>query len=453
MKSTIVLLGGVFHLLGITVAFQLKSGFHKSFPSHRSSASSLVSLDSSYVNIDEHCSRDVQSMEQWAASCGVQRADGVQLYSEDGLDWAVGTNAPLPQGSPILAIPRDMILSSSQSRQQFGRIDAAEDVLEKLSETKSYPEFYLVVSILLEYQKGDQSPWFPWLNSLPRYFSNGAAMTPFCFECLPPLVASLASKERFKFIYFHQAIKKVEFLSDEVKNSESLVRWAFNVVQTRSIGKTEKLVVPMADMFNHAAETEVQINFDDQGNCMAYASKDIQAGSPLRVSYGDPTNPSLLFATYGFLDESSKATFCKYMIEEPSEHLKDIGYDPSRMLFYTDTGAVSQEVWDVILYKLLGSNEEVQEAFYDAHMNDDFNTKGAIHQQFLPKTSILLKTHIDNFLKRLDMLSANAEKMDVNQHPRIPVILRHNDYVRQTFLKVKQQVDQIAAEAATQAVY
>ena len=186
---------------------------------------------------------------------------------------------------------------------------------------------------------------------------------------------------------------------------------------------------------------------------MAYASKDVQAGSPLRVSYGDPTNPSLLFATYGFLDESSKATFCKYMIEEPSERLKDIGYDPSRLLFYKDTGAVSQEVWDVILYKLLGSNEEVKEAFYDAHMNDDFNTKGAIHQQYLPKTSALLKTHIDTFLKRLDLLSANAEKMDASKHPRIPVILRHNEYVRQTFLKVKEQVDQIAAEASTQAVY
>jgi hypothetical protein len=54
-------------------------------------------------------------------------------------------------------------------------------------------------------------------------------------------------------------------------------------------------------------------------------------------------------ATYGFLNDAP-ATFCKYVISNPSQQLKDIGYDPDRMLFYTGDGSLSQEVWDVMLF-------------------------------------------------------------------------------------------------------
>ena len=36
-----------------------------------------------------------------------------------------------------------------------------------------------------------------------------------------------------------------------------------------------------------------------------------------------------------------------------------------------------------------------------------------------------------------DDLSAKAEGKSVAEHPRLPIILRHNDFVRQTFLAVK----------------
>merc|ERR1712232_1091290 len=104
-------------------------------------------------------------------------------------------------------------------------------------------------------------------------------------------------------------------------------------------------------MFNHGSDgpTEVQVGYDENENCYVYATRDVPAGSPLRLLYGDPTNPSHLLARYGFLDQSSSATFCKIMISRPSQQMKDMGYDHSRMLFYKDTGGVSQEVWDVLL--------------------------------------------------------------------------------------------------------
>jgi len=190
------------------------------------------------------------------------------------------------------------------------------------------------------------------------------------------------------------------------------------------------------------------------GNCNVYTTADVAPGSPLRMSYGDPTNPSALFAQYGFLDESSPATFCKITNIQPTEELKNLGLDFSRMLFYKDNGAVSEEVWDVLLYsQVLKSNKQAQQAFYQAHMTGDVETKQSIHQHYFLETATALKKHIDTFLKQLDDLTKKGDGVDVNTHPRLPLILKHNEFVRQTFLTVKANIDPMVANAAGEAVY
>ncbi len=59
----------------------------------------------------------------------------------------------------------------------------------------------------------------------------------------------------------------------------------------------ERVIAPLADMFNHGTETEVELSYDENGDCYAIAQYDIPAGSPLRMSYGDPTGgyPHLCF--------------------------------------------------------------------------------------------------------------------------------------------------------------
>lgn len=423
-----------------------------------SSSSSSTSSLSAYANVYEAAPRDISSMEQWANNCGIQRTNGFQLMQTSGegapLDAGVMTSQDLPANSPVLMVSNDMIMSSNQARQQMYNEDV-ETMITKLGVADHIPQFYLFVRILMEYERGDQSPWYPWLNSLPRSYYNGASMTPFCFECLPPLVSSLAKTDRMNFIYFKQALKKMDFLTEEIRKGkdDSIRRWAFNVVNTRSfdVGGGERRIVPMADMFNHGSSTEVAINFDQQGNCHAYTTKDVPAGSPLRRSYGDPTNPSALFATYGFLDETSPSTFCKIMDIKPTRELKDLGLDYSRMLFYTESGGISEEVWDVVLYaKVLESNTKMQRAFYQAHMNRDGSTKSAIHQQFFPQTVTALKKHVDTFLKDLDELSAKGVGKDVSEHPRLPLILRHNEFVRTTFLRVKAGLDPMVGGGGNQ---
>lgn len=398
------------------------------------------------VQVQEGSARDLTSMEQWAAVCGVQRAEGLQLRptSDDGLDFGVMTTQAIPANTPVLFVPQNMILSSQQAQQELGRLDTAEYLLTRTNEAEHIPHFYLMVKLLMEYQLGTESPFFHWLNSTPRYFSNGAGMTQFCCsQCLPPFVGKLANADRVRYSKFFQGLRQVPFLSEEVKRNRAITKWAYQLVYTRSIQVYGDVkIAPMADMFNHGSSAvEIQINYDEAGNCYAYTTYDIPPGSPLRVSYADPTNPSFLFARYGFLDETSTATFCKIMIDNPSQQLIDLGYDHSRMLFYKDTGAVSQEVWDVLLYQILPPQE--QQAFIQAHIAGDEQTKQSFHQHYYQQTADTLRNHIDTFLQQLEVLSERATarmRTKAKKHPRLPIILKHNEFVKNTFWNVRAQL-------------
>ncbi|KAG7361718.1 SET methyltransferase domain containing protein [Nitzschia inconspicua] len=399
------------------------------------------------VDVDENTPRDVYTMEGWSLNCGVQKADGLELVAnyQDGLeDFCAMTQQDLPAGSPVLFVPNEMILSSSKATQEFGgALQAAESLLTQANLEATIPLFRIFCKILVEYEKGDESPWFPWMNSLPRRYNNGASMTFACFELLPPYAGWLAMKERVNFVNFQKAVQNVPIISEEIRADRNVLKWAYNVAVTRSLTWTdnERLLAPMADMFNHGAQTEVDISFDEQGNCMAFSSRDVPAGTPLRISLGDPTNPSPLFATYGFLDDSSPATFCKLM--DKQEEMRELGYDFSNLLFFKDTGDISMEVYDVILYSILGQDPTAQRSFYEACRIGDTETKNAFHQEYFPYTLNELRKHVDDTITDLDRLLAKAQSKDPRTHPRLPVILKHNNFVKGTFLKVKENLDQM----------
>jgi hypothetical protein len=131
------------------------------------------------IDYTETAQRDVYSVQDWARNYGVQTADGFDLSSYDGQDWFAYTNNYIPAGSPVLYIPSQLVLSSNNIQAEFGgNLLAAENVLAQYEGSiKRAPLFRLMVKILSEYEAGDQSPYFPWLNSLPRQFFNGVAMT------------------------------------------------------------------------------------------------------------------------------------------------------------------------------------------------------------------------------------------------------------------------------------
>lgn len=134
------------------------------------------------IDASEMGQRDVYSMQQWAQECGAQTAEGVEVSTQDGEDYFMMTNQNIPNGSPVLFVPAQMIISSKAVEDEFGgNLMSAENALMQHDQTaQRLPLFRLMVKVLAEYEKGSQSPWYAWLNSLPRRFYNGASMTRKC---------------------------------------------------------------------------------------------------------------------------------------------------------------------------------------------------------------------------------------------------------------------------------
>eukprot|EP00529_Nitzschia_sp_RCC80_P025568 CAMPEP_0113446006 /NCGR_PEP_ID=MMETSP0014_2-20120614/3480_1 /TAXON_ID=2857 /ORGANISM="Nitzschia sp." /LENGTH=531 /DNA_ID=CAMNT_0000337077 /DNA_START=41 /DNA_END=1636 /DNA_ORIENTATION=+ /assembly_acc=CAM_ASM_000159 len=432
------------------------------FSSYAPPSSSGPRLD---IDLNENAYRDISTFQQWALErCGIQTCDGFQLYDEDQessddgqpdqQNMGIMTSVGLEENSPVVFVPSNVILSSTRIKQEeFGTLEEAEKRLVSAKASDHVPQFYVFLKILLELQAGQQSPYYAWFNSLPRYYSNGSSMTPFCFECLPPLAGFLAQKERIQYIQFFQALKYIDFLDPNLARNKEITKWAFAVVYTRgfSVERMDGLVdyklIPMVDYFNHCSNTvegpEVYIQYDEDENAYGYTTRSLPPNTPLRLQYGDPTNPSHLLARYGFLDKESPATFCKIMISKPTMEQINMGYDHSKMLFYRDTGDVSPEVYDVLLYQLLGNELQdfnTQRAFYEAHMTGDYQTKQSIQDAYWGQTQQALLEHVDTFLQDLEKLGQKGFGRSIEEHPRLPLILSHNEFVKETFLNVRSNL-------------
>jgi hypothetical protein len=328
-------------------------------------------------------------------------------------------------------------------------LQQAEAAVVQIDQGTEYrlPLFRLMAKILVEYEKGPNSAWYPWLNSMPRQFFNGVSMTKVCYSCLPPYAGWLTSNERINYSHFAMALRQGYVpLSQATISNKEVVKWAYNVALTRfhEIWQPErmKLIAPMADMLNHSSEPNCQINVDYEGNVNVVALYDIPAGSPLTISLGDPTNPTPIFAQYGFLPQDCPTIFCKAMHLDPQ--IKELGYEFQELLFQTETGEIAPKVWDIFLYDILQKNDPGSaQQFYMACQNGDEGTKEQYHGEWYAYTLDALKQHVYGILADCENLTMKAQSYDLNSHPRVPVIVAHNTLVSQTFTMTAALLEQM----------
>ena len=461
-----------------------------------SSSSSSNTLYYPRIDTTENAIRDTDALQSWVTSvCGIQQLDGLTFYTNvdtttnsndnnsndnnNNDDITMATMVDINEGTCILYVPSMAVLSSTNIQIEFSNdlFDKPMKLLDNLlstsggsssSSSDQYTLFYLFFKLLIEYERGTSSDWYTYLNSLPRYYNTGASLTPSCYDCLPPLAAKLCMEQRIRCINMRQALKTIpsellnQYVCAATLANDELLKWIYNVVETRSVmvdGATttmennkERILVPMVDMFNHASiGHNVELTYDTQsGDCYMYTVTDVPAGSTLYTSYGTyyHTNPSATFAKYGFIDTSCIASYCKMMNIIPSTELRNIGLSYSRMLFYSTTGDISEEVYDVLLYQQLSetSNWQAQREFYNACITNDTQLKSEYHAMYISQTLTKLKHHVDTFLQDLDDLYDKARTKDATKHPRLPLILAHNDYIRSTFITVKDKIDPIVAQ-------
>ena len=211
------------------------------------------------LDIADDAERNTISFDQtWAPANGIQRHDGFKLAQESmevgiNKDVFAMTSTDVPTGTPVLFVPESLILSANKAVAELrtlGDMTQAEAEVQLAGAESEFRHYYLMLKLLTEIQKGEASPYYEWLNSLPRYFTNAVSMTEFCLTCLPPLMKKLSQDERdAQERLGKETVRHVPFISEDIKDyPRDLVKWVYQIVYTRAV-ETEDgdlKIVPMA---------------------------------------------------------------------------------------------------------------------------------------------------------------------------------------------------------------
>lgn len=138
--------------------------------------------------------------------------------------------------------------------------------------------------------------------------------------------------------------------------------------------------------------------------------------------------------------------FCKAI------HLQDemqaLGYGFADVLLDTTEGSLSPAVWDLFLYSLLlqSGEQELSDGFLAAVTSGDEETKWSYQEHYMTYTIESIQQFVDNLLKDVGELTNKARTYDQTKHPRVPIIMAHNNLVLSTFLKVKANLANMMEE-------
>jgi len=299
---------------------------------------SFSSSYSSLVSIERETPRNIDDFQIWASQCGVQAVDGfciLQDYVDGNEDYYASlsneaffgsNNANVVEGSTILHIPGEMILSANQMNQEFGQQYVDFSDLERNGFFYLEKQYLLFLKILMEYEQGVNSPYYPWLNSLPRKWNTAVSFDHFCMSTLPPYIKRLCMTEKKQFKAFEEALLDFDYISPEIKANQDLLKFAYNVVFTRYIEiEGDVRIIPVADYFNYGYPENCQLR-QNNGNLEVVLLQDIiEPGTPLTIQYNgfSPTNPSRLLARYGFLnDDNTPVSQILYLLRIPFSQTK-----------------------------------------------------------------------------------------------------------------------------------
>lgn len=74
-------------------------------------------------------------------------------------------------------------------------------------------------------------------------------------------------------------------------------------------------------------------------------------------------------------------------------------------------------------------------------MTGDEALKQQYHDQYFATTLKALQQHVDYLVTELEELSENSWRKDLTRHPRFPLLMKHNQFVKQIFESVQQNLD------------
>ena len=74
-------------------------------------------------------------------------------------------------------------------------------------------------------------------------------------------------------------------------------------------------------------------------------------------------------------------------------------------------------------------------------MAGDEELKQSYHNQYFTSTLELLQKHVSYLYQELEEMSEFRWRKDISRHPRLPLLLKHNEHVRGIFEVVQEYLD------------
>ncbi|OQR79409.1 SET domain-containing protein 4-like [Tropilaelaps mercedesae] len=196
---------------------------------------------------------------------------------------------PISAGDTVIDLPQSLLITKSKIRSLIPHIPgtfSAEEVL--------------AVFLIVELRRGFESPWLPYINSLPKKFTSP-------FNCsstdvLPRGIQHAFDRWRNTALQTWQRLSNY-FLScrKEPAISESEFTWSWCAVTTRCVfveGHGSSLA-PFLDMLNHHWTASVNTQFKD-GHFVISTNRAYRSGEEVFINYGSHDNRTLLL-NYGFV--------------------------------------------------------------------------------------------------------------------------------------------------------
>ena len=277
-----------------------------------------------------------EELVKWAAAHGA-RTPGLRIQPDEAGERGVVAPEDLAPRSDILRVPRALLTTDADARVRYWPLRAAiRSEATKIDGLRLHErvELQLILFIVLDRARVDREeagvaeedddvrppPWLcrqfegdedalddvlpiaPWYASAPQAFEQTPMSWPdeALEALLPPSRVATAHAQRAECDALRSllrsvapnALRKAEHAWSRAGRWADPCVWAYAAVRSRAFsiviqGKNRAALVPLADLLNHAAESEVNADwkFDDasgtQGEFIMRASKSVASGAQL----------------------------------------------------------------------------------------------------------------------------------------------------------------------------
>lgn len=369
--------------------------------------------------------RDFGQLHEWAVRNNVEFHPNLQFVQHGADNWSLELERRVPKHTLLMSVPRELTWKAQIIRDAMDPDVLARVVqtMEKNHLTEHIDAFLLFIRLLEDFQDSDSQHKI-WFDNLPTSYTSGLSLKSSEKACLPVFARALAKQEQTKYQIFCTAANVPQ--TDHTRRM-------YNTVFSRC-WKVENStdLVPIGDMFNHGYPANVFVEPNERSIDFFYKGGD---DTTLSLNYGNPSNPHRFLMVFGFVDPNMVELWSHLVFPNPDERHMALGCDDA--VFRTD-GAVSNAVYDSILYALLQSQPDLQSVLYEAHIKDDKQTKSQLHDAFAQPVEEILFNHVNGQLNELRRLRERIDVQDSTDN--LKLIQSHNELLTKVFKNVKARL-------------